>query len=120
MSYTHNMSQTHNMSSMYIMLKFVNMYHMSSAKYNHDNRLRVLQLNLCYPCMRNHSFRRRLPPLRGLRPTRGYREPHRVCAADSDTADHIRLADAAGACVADMEDVTKAEEGDVRDVWEAR
>src|SRR4051794_24999852 len=91
--------------------------HISYAKYNHDddNRLRVLQRNLCYTRMRNHPFRHRFPPLRGLRSTRGYREPHRVCATDPDTADHIQLADATGARVADMGDVAETEEGDVRD-----
>lgn len=84
----------------------------------HDNR--VLRRNLSYRRMRNHPFRRHLPPLRGLRPTRGNREPHRVCVADSDIADPVQLADAAGARVADMGAVAEAEEGDVYSVWEAR
>src|SRR5271170_4264239 len=71
--------------------------------FNHDyyDNL-VLWHNLSYRCMRNHPFRRLLSPLRGLRPTRSNLDPHRVCAADSDIADHIQLADAAGARVANM------------------
>jgi hypothetical protein len=70
--------------------------------------------------MRNHPFRHLLSPLRGLRPTPSNLDPHRVCAADSDITDHIQLADAAGARMANMGDVAEAEEGDMYGVWEAR
>jgi len=70
--------------------------------------------------MRDHPFRRLLSPLRGLRPTPSNLDPHRVCAADSDIADRVQLADAAGTLVADMGIVAEAEEGDVYGVREAR
>jgi len=103
-----NMSNPDNMSYMHDVYSFNHDYH--------DNLM--LRHNLSYRRMRNHPFRHRLPTLRGLRPTRGDLEPHRVCAADSDITDPVQLADAAGARVADM--VAEADEGDVCGMWEAR
>src|SRR5437762_11716150 len=83
------------------------------AIYTHLHQHRMLQPDVQHSAVRHHPFRRYIPPLRGLWPTPGDPEPHRLCAANLDLADCVGRADAAGACLANMEGVAKMAEGHV-------